>query len=112
MIPRSSVHNLQSFACQFNTGKLVTKVLKKSFSDGGANAPPCPPLATPLTVIDSQGVCSVIISVVVTGLITEVLLIIFLHCITAGTYIAKNEMEWPCCVSIILIVRTCVQSHN
>ena len=48
VIPRSSVHNLQSFACQFNTGKLVTKVLKKSFSDGGANAPPCPPLATPL----------------------------------------------------------------
>ena len=26
----------------------MTKVLKKSFSDGGANAPPCPPLATPL----------------------------------------------------------------
>ena len=48
MIPSSSVHNLQSFACQFNTGKLVMKVLKKSFSDGGANAPPCPPLATPL----------------------------------------------------------------
>ena len=40
VIPRSSVHNLQSFACQFNTGKLVTKVFKKSFSDGGANAPP------------------------------------------------------------------------
>ena len=39
----SSVHNLQSFACQFNSGKLVTKVFKKSFSDGGANAPPCPP---------------------------------------------------------------------
>ena len=35
MIPRSSVHNLQSFASQFNTGKLVTKVLKKLFSDGG-----------------------------------------------------------------------------
>ena len=26
------------------------KVLKKSFSDGGANAPPCPPLATPLVL--------------------------------------------------------------
>ena len=46
MIPRSSVHNLQSFACQFNTGKLVTKVFKKSFSDGGGGE--MPPLATPL----------------------------------------------------------------
>ena len=26
VIPHSSVHDLQSFACQFNTGKLVTKV--------------------------------------------------------------------------------------
>ena len=43
VIPRSSVHNLQSFACQFNTGELVTKVLKKSFSDGGQMPPLAPP---------------------------------------------------------------------
>ena len=66
MIPRSSVHNLQSFAiaCQFNTGKLVTKVLKNHLvmgGGGGGGGMPTPPrveLRAPRPVKDDDLFCN------------------------------------------------------